>query len=170
MGEVDGCREWLSGWCTGCGLDIGHGGNLIVPWAIGLDRPEGYPHRAHCGNFPTHLTHDASALPFKDGMLDFVFSSHCLEDFEDTTAILNEWLRVIRRGGYLVLFLPDQKRYDAHCKRNGALPNQDHKHKDFGMNFVAHKLDGVNTTWEFSHIKDPVEYNPYSFELVIKKL
>ena len=33
---------------------------------------------------------------FRDGVLDYVYSSHLLEDYVDTEAVLREWLRVLR--------------------------------------------------------------------------
>ena len=35
-------RDRLSGFCIGNGLDIGHGGDKIVPHAIGIDMPTMY--------------------------------------------------------------------------------------------------------------------------------
>lgn len=41
---------------------------------------------------------------------DFVISSHCLEHCANTLKSVNEWLRIIKKGGVLLLVLPD-KRY-----------------------------------------------------------
>lgn len=35
--ETSKARDKLIGFCTGNGLDIGHGGDKIIPTAIGLD-------------------------------------------------------------------------------------------------------------------------------------
>jgi len=40
---------------------------------------------------------------FRDGVLDFVYSSHLLEDLVDTEAVLREWIRILRPGGRLIL-------------------------------------------------------------------
>ena len=163
MSETATCRERLMPYCQGCGLDIGFGGDPIVPWAITIDyNPETKP----------QIVCDASNLPFKDAVLDFVYSSHALEDFQRTGDALMEWLRVIKPGGYLVLFLPDQATYAARCLVDGILPNQAHKHAEFSLEFVKAALNAACSppTWKIVHELFPVPGNPYSFDLVIQKL
>ena len=41
-----------------------------------------------------------------DGSLDYVFSSHCLEHLEKPKEALKEWIRVLKQGGVLYLYLP----------------------------------------------------------------
>jgi predicted SAM-dependent methyltransferase len=50
---------------------------------------------------------------FADGKLDFIFSSHCLEDFEDIPIVFKNWLRKVKIGGILLLLLPDMERCDC---------------------------------------------------------
>lgn len=60
-----------------------------------------------------------------DGSLGFVHSSHCLEHLVDPIEGLNNWLRVVREGGYLVVTVPDEDLYEQ-----GVFPstfNLDHK-------------------------------------------
>jgi SAM-dependent methyltransferase len=47
--------------------------------------------------------------PFGDNSVDFVYASHCLEHFpfEDTQRVLEEWHRVLRRGGVARISVPD---------------------------------------------------------------
>lgn len=167
MSETATCRERLAPFCAGNGLDIGAGGDPIVPWAICLDRAEADGRRAHVGTSPTQLVGDAACLRwFRDGELDFVYSSHCLEDFKDTAAVLREWQRVLRHGGRLVLFLPDQAAYLADCAAKGTLPNQAHIHAEFSLAFVKARLpSGLRVI----HEQWPVPNNPYSFDLVCER-
>lgn len=170
-GETSSCRARLAPFCRGNGLDIGAGGDAICPRAICLDRDEGDKRRTHVGQDQTHLVGDAANLFwFKDGVLDYVYSSHCLEDFLDTAAVMKEWLRVIRPGGNLVLFLPDQAAYEADCAKHGGLPNQAHIHKCFSLSYVKACLAtlGYNEQ-DIAHQLFPVPNNPYSFDLVIRK-
>jgi len=44
--ETSKCRDRLSKFCTGCGLDIGFGGDPIVEHAIRIDLPHPYAERA----------------------------------------------------------------------------------------------------------------------------
>jgi hypothetical protein len=166
VGETATCRFRLATWCRGAGIDIGSGGAApIVDTAICIDKSPAGPWG---GRWPVHLIMDAfQRLPFERGSLDYVYSSHCLEDAIDTAAVLFEWCQVIRRDGYLVLFLPDQEAYEAYCRAIGQLPNQDHKHKNFNMSYVA---DCLPTSMHIVHSFFPLDYNPYSFELVSQKM
>lgn len=49
-------------------------------------------------------------LPFKDNVLDFVFSSHVLEHFFDPIKALKEWHRVIKHEGYICMIIPDKRK------------------------------------------------------------
>jgi len=54
-------------------------------------------------------------LPFKDGTLDYVLSSHVIEHFFDPVKALREWHRVIKRGGYIFIIAPHMDRtFDRH--------------------------------------------------------
>lgn len=171
MSETNTARSLLAPFCVGNGCDVGAGGDPIVPSAICIDRPEDDGRRAHVGQHPTHLMGDAANLWwFRDGCFDYVYSSHCLEDADDTAAWLREWLRVLRPGGLLVLFLPDQPTYTADCARNGSLPNQAHKHADFSLAYVRSALvDTGVATQEVAAIW-PFPGNAYSFALVVRKV
>lgn len=143
-------------WIQGNGVDVGFGGDPVRPSAITIDVD---PH-ADCGSHPINLVGDATLLHwFGNGVLSYVFSSHCLEDFVDTEGVLREWLRVLMPGGYLCLLLPDQKKYVAHCKRMGTVPNGAHKHANFGLPYIKAILDrigGTEVTFENDHLD---EYN-----------
>lgn len=157
------CRDRLLPFCIGNGLDIGFGGEAISQTAITLDKPD----CVHKGN----LAGDAgNLLWFRDGTLDYVFSSHCLEDAEDTCAWLREWWRVLRPGGHLVLFLPDQPTYAAHCRAAGVEPNGAHKHADFSLEYMKRCMDKIGIGRSaIVHSLWPVPGNAYSFELVLRK-
>src|SRR3972149_2826407 len=106
MSETFRCRERLKKFCTGYGLDIGYGGDPIVPSAITVDLPKPY---AKVGECPLNLGGDAGNLRwFRDTVLDYVYSSHLLEDFPayKTEAVLREWMRVLKPRGNLILYLP----------------------------------------------------------------
>jgi SAM-dependent methyltransferase len=69
----------------------------------------------------------------EDGRYDFVHSSHCLEHLDDPRQGLENWFRVLKPGGHLVLLIPDEDLYEQ-----GAFPsthNRDHK-----WTFTLHKL------------------------------
>ena len=162
--ETSRCRPRLAKYCKGNGLDIGYGGDPIVSDAITIDLRHPY---ARLGDVPKNLAGDARDLRwFKDGVLDYVYSSHLLEDFEDTGAVLREWLRVLKYGGLFVLFGPDEQIYKTHCRQTGQPYNHGHKIADFGLSYVKSILAQINAG-EIIHEVPLID--DYNFELVIRK-
>jgi predicted SAM-dependent methyltransferase len=162
--ETSKCRSRLAPYCEGYGLDLGFGGDAITPKAIRVDAPQPY---ADTGTDSVQLGGDASELRwFRDGVLDYVYSSHLLEDFEDTEGVLREWLRVIRPGGNLIVFCPDEQLYRGHCNRTGLIPNENHSHADFSLVKVKEILKRIGGL-KIVHERSPVDI--YSWELVAKK-
>lgn len=54
---------------------------------------------------------DACQLPCSDESYDFLVSSHTLEHIANPLKALIEWKRVIKKGGHLILILPEK----SHC-------------------------------------------------------
>jgi predicted SAM-dependent methyltransferase/ADP-heptose:LPS heptosyltransferase len=87
-------------------LDLGCGARKVWPSAIGIDRfavPNG-----------ADLVGDIADLSmFADEHFQAVFSSHALEDFdrEKVPEVLDEWSRVLKVGGYLILYVPSANLY-----------------------------------------------------------
>lgn len=164
VSETNKCRESLSRFCVGDGVDVGFGGDPIVSHAICMDLPTPY---AKYRDYTQHLHGSADDLRwFKDGSLDWVYSSHVLEDFQDTRAVLDEWIRVVRPGGVVILYLPDEVTYRAHCRCQGRPPNAHHIHENFGLAFVKQAL-AKREDIEIVHERFPVGI--YSFELVLRR-
>ncbi len=84
-------REALK-YCQGQGIDIG-AGLWPLPGAIPVDVWRG-PGMGR------------TILDFKDGSLDYVFSSHCLEHIENWQEAFSEWLKKLKPGGKVFLYLP----------------------------------------------------------------
>jgi predicted SAM-dependent methyltransferase len=166
MSETQKCRARLIQFCKGNGIDVGYGGDPICPSAITCDLPHPY---TKVGQTPQNLSGDARNLYwFSDNVLDYVYSSHLLEDFEDTCNVLKEWLRVIKPGGHLILYCPDEKIYSEHCKKTGQdiKINYSHKIKEFSLEYVKNILKNFEHI-EIVHEKPLVDI--YSFELVVRK-
>ena len=79
--------------CKGEGYDIGYcKEEWKLPGAIGIDKGD-------------NSGLDANNLP--NGLVDYIFSSHCLEHVENWVDTLDYWLSHIKSGGVLFLYLPD---------------------------------------------------------------
>lgn len=130
ISETSRFRDKVVQYCQGNGIDCGSGGDPVVPTAIQIDLPViNYGQGPMVDKYPVQLKGDATRLYwFKDGTLDYVFSSHLLEDFADWVPVLSEWIRVIRSGGYLVILMPEKNRWEAALRR-GQPPNLAHKHE-----------------------------------------
>jgi len=162
--ETSKCRARLLPFCTGYGADLGFGGDPISLQAIRMDSPRPY---ADTGTHSVQLGGDATKLVwFRDGVLDYIYSSHLLEDFVDTEAVLREWLRVLKPGGNLIIFCPDEQVYRAHCQRTGQMYNENHKHADFSLQKIKATLQHIGGI-QFIHENPLVDI--YSWELVARK-
>jgi predicted SAM-dependent methyltransferase len=156
-------RKMLGAYCQGSGVDLGFGGDPINETAVRVDLPQPYS----TGIYHTQLAGDANHLSwFADGALDYVFSSHLLEDFPDTEAVLKEWLRVLKPGGKLVIGCPDEVRYRSFCTSTGHPINEHHVHEDFSLAKVKLHLAAIGGT-SIAHECDAV--GPYSWEIVAQK-
>jgi SAM-dependent methyltransferase len=129
---------------AGKGVDLGVGipgpeetADKFLPGAEGIDRAPGPGiDRVHDLNTP---------LPYADGELDYVWSSHLLEHLADWQETLADWVRVLRGEGLLGLYLPHADYYDnawnpehLHELRPEAVA--EHLHT-LGMKVVLSELD-----------------------------
>jgi ubiquinone/menaquinone biosynthesis C-methylase UbiE len=90
---------------------------------------------AHKNQFPKITNVKDWDLPDGDAMLmanasdntyDCVHSSHCLEHMVDPVLALENWIRIAKPGGYIVVLVPEEDLYEQ-----GFWPsryNGDHKH------------------------------------------
>lgn len=111
--------RYATRWLVGAGVDIGAGNDSLgmfhqmLPMMTALrpwDLPDG----------------DAMLMEgIADNSLDFVHSSHCLEHLQDPYVALQNWIRICKPGGHLVVMVPDEDLYEQ-----GVFPstfNDDHK-------------------------------------------
>lgn len=160
--ESDKIAAFVVPYTRGRGLDIGCGRRKVWPHCIGVDN--GHHFGAHT---QAEVSGDGSDLSlFADGSLDFVFSSHTLEHFheEKVSKILAEWARVLRPGGYLVLYVPSGNLYPK-CKpelQPGA--NPDHKWDIYPGDIEKHLLEKTDCGWtqlECEERNGDIEYSLY---------
>ncbi len=152
----------------GRGLDLGCGPFKAFPHFIGVDNGH------HWGNEGIDVPVETCEKldMFADDSMDFVFSSHLLEHLEDPEGALDEWMRVIKPGGHLVLYLPHEKFYPL-VGQYGA--NPDHKH-NLSPTTVFKWMRKLKYHWDLiveeerDHDRGPgVAGNEYSFFQVYRK-
>jgi len=114
-----GSAQYVNTYFVGQGIDIGCGNDSlgkyqqqfplissVRPW----DLPDG----------------DAQYMStVEDNTYDFVHSSHCLEHLYDPKLALQNWIRICKPGGHLIITIPDEDLYEQ-----GVWPsNHNHDHK-----------------------------------------
>lgn len=145
----------------GRGVDIGAGDFKILPHAISVDNMN---HAAFGFTHKPDIIADASNLDMlASASMDWVYSSHTLEHVDNMKDTLKEWWRLVKQGGYLVMYLP-HKDYYPNIGQRGA--NPDHKRDFLPHEVVAEMPDG----WDLVSQQERNDDNEYSFLLVFKKL
>ncbi|MBQ6298418.1 MAG: class I SAM-dependent methyltransferase [Selenomonadaceae bacterium] len=159
-------------YCKGEGLDVGYGGDIIVPDCSGWDFRNG----------------DAQYLAgIDDESFDFVYSSHCLEHMYDVQTALKNWFRVVKKGGYLLLAIPHRDLYEKR-KQLPSRWNNDHKHmfligrseppdtldivEEIKNALEGYDIKYIKTCDEGHTIIDPLVHSDgeYQIEIVIQKI
>lgn len=105
------------------GLDIGCGGWKLID-SIGIDIRKGAADIiGDVSNGLEPLFKKARKKTILNKKFDYIFSSHLLEDFDtnEQMKMLNDWLKYIKPGGHLILYVPEKGIYKG-C-------NQAHKHE-----------------------------------------
>jgi len=161
-------RWELVPYMRGRALDLGCGPYKVFPHFIGVDNGHhdqafGWKNRADV------LVDSCEKLTLiASESVDCVFSSHLLEhiDYEKVPAALTEWMRVLRKGGHLCLYVPDEDEYPKVGER-GA--NPDHK---WNVNYgkVVAALEKVECDWDMVEFEKRNQTDEYSLWFVVKKL
>ncbi len=95
----------------GNGIDIGFGDDLLC---VENGTVEG-------------INEDGEELRrFQNELFDFVYSSHCLEHLNSIESAIENWSRVLKKGGCLYVVIPDWVIYEK--QRWPSSFNGDHKH------------------------------------------
>ena len=165
-------EDFFNLYCKGHGLDVGFGGDLVTKDAEGFDFEHG----------------DAQYLKGKkDNTYDFVYSSHTIEHLPDPSEAIRNWFRVVKPGGYLIIYLPHRDLYE----KKKTLPsrfNPNHLHfflidKDEKPDtlgiipLIERSINNFQLIYakecnEGHTIKNPLVHSDgeYSIEVVIKKI
>lgn len=136
-------------------LDIGCGPYKVFPHFIGCDNGH------HWGQMGVDVKTDAQKLDlFASKSCDLVFSSHLLEHvpYEVVPATLREWCRVTKKGGHVILYLPDEDEYPK-VGKPGA--NADHKW-DVSYEKVVAAMELVDCGWDLTDFQRRNQDDEYS--------
>lgn len=82
-------------------------------------------------------------LPFEDNSQDYVVNSHVLEHFFDPIKTMEEWLRVVRPGGYILTILPHEKRVPDESRPADTAQNLVDRHEG--------RFTKEQVNWEGAH-------------------
>lgn len=161
--EVGKIRWETVRYTRGQGLDLGCGPNKIWPHAIGVDN---YTETALFGiqMKPDVVANVVDLKVFGSASMDWVFSSHVLEHISDYAAALKEWWRVLKPGGHLILYLPDE---DDYPKVGEPGANIDHKW-NVNIDRVVDAMKGVGS-WDLVRCEKRNAGIEYSIYFVFRK-
>jgi len=167
MSETALARPYLAKYCVGFGLDIGFGGDAIVPHAVTFDMPQPY---TNVGSDKQILRGTCKDLGmFCDETCDWIHSAHILEDFSysDLCQILNEWRRVLKPGGLLVTNCPDQQRFLKYIAEHNQGNNLGHLEQDFSLQTFRDRVLSHTGPWE--DVYEMPDDGRYSWYLTVRK-
>jgi predicted SAM-dependent methyltransferase len=125
------------------GLDVGCGTCRIDDMIPSIDQQGDYRY-AHSQFVWNCINLDL----FNDNVLDFIFSSHCLEDFEDIGGVFHNWWRKLKPNGLMLLLLPDMEGGRYPKVEQGGNPSH---RVNTGKNFILTMLETLKD-------KDMIEY------------
>ena len=139
--ETSKIKHLVLSYCIGNGCDVGFGGDKIKKEnCLGVDLPQPYAHTGRDKvDIPCDIAKEEINIP--ENSLDYLYSSHLIEDFEDTTTILKKFIKVLKNNGALILVFPDQQIYERYCKTTGQPLNIHHFHKNMGLKFMKERLN-----------------------------
>lgn len=157
---------------SGVGIDVGYRGYRedVMPIANSIGVDTDYP------------GYDGKTLPFESETLDFVHSSHCLEHIEDYKAALQEWHRVLKVGGYMIITIPHKFLYEKR-KNKPSKWNIDHKRFYTPASLLAEIEEAlevnsyrierlIDNDLGFDYTKGPDQHSwgCYEIEVIVKKI
>lgn len=175
-------EKFYAAYCQGQGIDIGVGRIDTVDGEDAL--PIEGIHTWDKDNGDATLMEGVT-----DGFYDFVYASHVLEHIANATLAIKNWWRILKPGGYLILYVPHRDLYE----KRRVLPsrwNADHKffllpeHDELPLTLGlrpliqgalamdASEVIYVKTCDEGHTITDPELHSngEYSIEMVVRKL
>lgn len=157
ISETQKIRPIVQKYLSGKIIDLGCGNDLISPSAIGVDARK-LPNVSIVTN---KIDSFARSNPSMAGHFDVVFSSHCLEHIKEDDSALFDWSRLLKEGGHMILYLPDDRHYDN-------AKNPEHLHR-YTLESFLQKL----SYFSFLSVVESgmhIDHDCYSFWVVCKRV
>jgi GT2 family glycosyltransferase/ADP-heptose:LPS heptosyltransferase len=107
--ETSKIRARVLPFCQGRGIDIGCGRDPLTGDCVAYD-DDPWPEVTMQG--------DVRKIPISGETFDWVYSSHCIEDLDDTEAVLKEWVRILKKGGKLIVATPHPELFTGFNKEH----------------------------------------------------
>jgi ubiquinone/menaquinone biosynthesis C-methylase UbiE len=110
----------------------------------------------------TWVTGDASHLPFEEASFDVVFAGEIVEHLPDAHSGFNEWLRVLKAGGLMIISTPNLRRLINVVNRAADLINPEHlsemSYLELNAMMTEHGLkivhrEGIYLQWFLSYLR-----------------
>jgi len=159
VNETSKIRSIAIKYCKGCGIDLGCGDEKICQEALGIDAGMDIIHKG------VKEWRDLSVVNikrkvfdlilFNSNSFDYVYSSHFLEHLEDPQCMIEEMVRVVIPGGFVVIYLPDRVLYTT--------PNVEHRHMWILEEFLPLLPDSLEV------VETIAKHEDYSFFVAAQK-
>jgi len=170
---------FIEKYLEGDGVDVGCGTNRLSDDILAIDRQPNskyanadFIHDCHDLEIKKEVRFKNKTFFFKDNVLDFIFSSHCLEDFEDIPIVFLNWWRKIKPNGFMILLLPDMEN-GRYPKCNDPQGNPSHR-TDVGAGYIIGMLDTLKCYFDIKYEIVQIDTIPHNesctIDIVIKKL
>lgn len=159
---------------SGLGVDLGCGTNRLSNDVLTIDQQENYDYAyADIVKSVEDLEINAAfrwkgrLYTFKDNTLDFIFSSHCLEDFEDIPGVYMNWWKKLKIGGKMILMLPDMEA-GRYPKVEDPKGNPSHR-TNVGKKYIIDMLDNLDIEYDMKQCDTLDHKKTCSIDFVIEK-
>lgn len=142
----------------GRGIEVGCGHRKTHENCIGIDIvPKGITGTYGCVEGKVSVadicTSGDDLNMFSDGELDFVISRHNLEHYVDIIRTLQEWKRVLKKGGIMANVLPDETSINTIAldptHKHAFTPESYVRYLDLIGGFEVVKVETVIPDWSF---------------------
>jgi ADP-heptose:LPS heptosyltransferase len=157
------CWE-VAPYLRGRGVDLGAGTFKVLPHVISVDNGN-HEQFGHTIQPDVRVETCEKMDIFASQSMDFVYSSHLLEHITNWQAALHEWWRLVKVGGFMILYLPHKDFY-PNVGQPGA--NPDHK-QDFLPKDIIDVMS-ERKGWDLIECQERNEDMEYSMLLIFKKL